>query len=137
MVRQRRSGGKDLPEVSDIKNIVGSSEWILISMLRGVAPTIADPQPRLVMGGAFGRGTGAALPFTNPAASIPKQLAMGAASGLGSQIGQDIGALKAQSLADVLGMAASAIPMGIRAAVRGTSGDQMAQNIADPESGWR
>ena len=84
-------GGKDLPEVSDRKNIVGSSEWIL-NKLRGVAPTIADPAAPSSGWAALGRGTGAALPFTNPAASIPKQLAMGAASGLGSQIGQDIGA---------------------------------------------
>lgn len=124
-------GGKDLPEVSDRKNIVGSSEWIL-NKLRGVAPTIADPAAPSSGWAALGRGTGAALPFTNPAASIPKQLAMGAASGLGSQIGQDIGGTQGAIIGGMLpGMAASAIPMGIRAAVRGTSGDQMAQNIAD------
>lgn len=125
------AGSTDLPELTDRKKMVGSSEWIL-DKIRGLSPTIADPADPSGMAAALGRGVGSSVPFVNPAGSVAKQLAMGGASGVGAQVGHDIGGTQGAIIGGMFpGMAAAAIPMATRYAVRGSSGDQMTQNLRD------
>lgn len=121
-------GGKDLPETSNRKNYVGSSEWIL-QKLRNVSPDIADPADPSSLIAAAGRGIGGSLGFGGTA-NLGRQAAMGAASGIGAQVGGEMGGVPGAVMGGMIpGIASAAAPMAVRAAVRGRDGSQMTQNL--------
>lgn len=139
-------GGTDLPELTNRQSIPGSSEWIA-NQVRKISPMIADPADPAGPAAAIGRGVGGTLPFAGAsqgpqlaqslvaptARSIARNLSMGGVSGLGAQIGANAGGPEGAILGGMLpGLGAQSLgPMIMRGAIRGSSGETTAKNIAD------
>jgi hypothetical protein len=123
-------GGTDLPQLTNREQIPGSSDWLL-SKARDVSPMIADPADPGGIPASMGMGVGGTLPFTG-GSNILRQLAMGAASGVGGQVGANMGGPESAILGGMLPSLGGQLgSMALRRSVRGKSGADMAQNQFD------
>lgn len=138
-------GGKDLPELTDRKKYVGSSDWML-EKLRNVAPEIADPADPNSFWTAAGQGASSiysmGLPGKPPMipstaaptmGKIAANAGMGAASGIAAKYGGEAGGAPGAILAGMLPqLGLSGAQMALRGGFRGGNEgrQQMQDNLA-------
>lgn len=139
-------GGKDLPELTDRKKYVGSSDWML-EKLRNVAPEIADPADPNSFWSAAGQGASSlyamGLPGGKPPmipstaaptmGKIAANAGMGAASGIAAKYGGEYGGAPGAILAGMLPqLGLSGAQMALRGGFRGGNEgrQQMQDNLA-------